>query len=109
MTATLSIMPEPALYRLSPDLVIEYFGEEAIILLTEQDILITVNSASARLLEFIRETFAERDFSRDELVLFLRERYDITDSAACKEARRLLTFALREGMVFTVGDGVLRK
>ena len=96
-------MSQPALYRLSPDLVIEYFGEEAIILLAEPDILITVNSASARLLEFIREYFAERELSLDELVLFLRERYDITDAAACNEAQSLLTFALRQGMVFTVG------
>ena len=109
MSANLSIMPQPALYRLSPDLVIEYFGEEAIILLTEQDILVTVNAAAAHLLELIRETFVERDFSLDELALFLRKRYDIMGTSACKEAQRLLSFALRQGMVFPAGDGFLRR
>ena len=78
----------PANYRLSPDLVLERFDGQALILLGRQDGFLTVNSAAADLFELVNETFAGVGFAGSDLAALFSEHYRLTTSQAHEEARR---------------------
>jgi hypothetical protein len=87
-----------SLYRLSPELAVERFGEEALILLETQDRFLTVNRAAADLVELIGSAFAARQFTADDLVALLVQNYQLGVAEAAQEAQSLLEAWLEQGL-----------
>jgi hypothetical protein len=96
-------LPLPS-WHLPANRAIEYFGDKAIIFLAERDTLLTVNAGAAHLVEAIRETFAERNFSLREFTHLMESRYDIASAEALKEAREALSFFLRMSILLDDTD-----
>ena len=68
---------QACIYCLSPDLVVEYFQDQSLLLLAMQDTILTVNRAAAELLELFQVTIEERYFSAEDLSALLTQHYDI--------------------------------
>jgi len=86
-------------YLLSPDVHIETFEEQAVLFVEAEDRLVTINAASTDLFRKIRTHFSETSFNFDEAVTFLCSSFQISPVDAADQARRLLIFGLRQGLV----------
>ena len=86
-------------YQLSPHVFIEKFDEDAIMLVADRDVMVTVNYAAAQIFKQALETVASETFSRSDCVNHLLQFYDLTGSEAAAQMRSLLGFALRHRMV----------
>ena len=86
-------------YRLAPDIHIEDFAEQAILFVSDEDRLITVNAASADLYRRVREHFGREPFSAEAVVTLLCTSFTISAADAALQVRRLLGFGLRQGLV----------
>jgi len=91
-----------ALYRLSPELALERFGEEALILLETQDRFLTVNRAAADLVELIESAFAAQGFAVSDLGGLLAQNYELHTEEAAHEAQALVEAWLEQGLLVTV-------
>jgi hypothetical protein len=87
-----------SLYRLSPELAVERFGEEALILLETQDRFLTVNRAAADLAELIESVFAGQLFAAHDLVALLVQNYELEAEEAAQEAQALIEAWLEQGL-----------
>ena len=86
-------------YQLSPHVFIERFDEEAVMLVADRDVMVTVNYAAAQIFEQARETVDYGTFSRSDCVNHLLQFYDLTRNEAEAQTRSLLGFALKHRMV----------
>lgn len=85
-------------YRLSPDLALEYFGDKALILVAMRDRFLTVNKPAAELLELIEATFKEQIFSAKGLSVLLQKHYHLPRTRTQREIRRILTAWSKQGI-----------
>jgi len=86
---------------------VEYFQDQALILLTLQDTILTVNRAAAELLELLQVTFEERYFSAEDLSALLTQHYDINRAAALIESREVLSSWLQNGVLVSINSGTV--
>lgn len=91
-------------YCVQPDIHIERFDEKAILFVAEQDRLITVNAASADLLQWVRDRFGAEPFNVVELASGLSASFAIDSHKASVEGRRLIGFGRRQGLVGQVQE-----
>lgn len=86
-------------YRLSPNIYLEFFDDEAIFLVADRDVMVTANRAAAQLFSKARDVIADRAFSRSDCIDFLLEHYDMGEREATRQVRSILGFALRQRLV----------
>ena len=86
-------------YRIPSHVFIEFFDEDAVMLVADQDLMVTVNHAAAKLFEQASLHFAGGSFNRIDCVSFLLQNFQIDQTHAEQQARSLLGFALRHGLV----------
>ncbi|PLX72411.1 MAG: hypothetical protein C0614_13855, partial [Desulfuromonas sp.] len=91
-------------YRLSQDVYVEMFADEAILFVANLDVMLTVNAAAAELFEAARSVLADRPFTRGECTSFLLDTYDMTPDQAERQTLSLLSFGLRNHIVIKKGD-----
>lgn len=94
-------------YRLSPALYLEWFDDDALLLVGERDLLLTLNRPGGELFEVAAEALAGRPFTLADGISRLGEHYDLTAPACRAQARMLLAFALRHRLVSPVPGGEL--
>ena len=87
------------LYQISPHIYIESFDEDAVMLVADRDVMVTVNHVAEELFEKARTTVDGRFFSRSDCVKFLLDHYDLTILDAEKQMRSILGFGLRQSLV----------
>lgn len=68
-------------------------------LVADQDLMVTVNHAAANLFEQASLQSAGRSFQRSEWVNFLLQNFQLDRMNAERQARSILGFALRHGLV----------
>ena len=90
-------------YRLSPNVHVELFDEEAIFFVADRDVMVTVNQAAAELYEAAQHSLKHQPFTRSECRDFLLENYDLSAEEAEEEALSLLSFGLRNRVVVKGG------
>ena len=86
-------------YRFSSPLYLEWFDDEALLLVADRDLLLTVNRAAGELFEALAEAFAGRPLTLADGIAWLGENYDLATAACRVEARALLAFALKHRLV----------
>jgi hypothetical protein len=86
-------------YQLSPNVYLEIFKQDAVLLIADRDVMVTVNLAAAKLYECARESFGYGDFNRFDCVHFLLESYDMSDQEAEDQMRSILGFGLKQRLV----------
>lgn len=86
-------------YQLSPHVCLELFEEDAVLLVADQDVMVTVNHAAAQLFEQGQKVVGNKVFSRTDCVEFLLEHYELTHLDAEKAMRSLIGFSLRQCLV----------
>lgn len=86
-------------YQLSPNVYLEHFQEDAVLLIADRDVMVTVNHAAAQLYESARESVGGDHFERSDCVCFLLKNYKLSDCEAEEQMRSLLGFGLKHRMV----------
>jgi hypothetical protein len=89
----------PAIYRMSPDVTLERFDDQALMLLSRQDAFLTVNSAAADLFELLNDKFAGAGFACSDMAALFTEHYQLTPSQAHEEARQLIAAWSEHGII----------
>lgn len=87
------------LYQISPHIYVESFDEDAVLLVADRDVMVTVNRAAAELFEKAKATMENSFFSRSDCVNFLLDQYDLTILDAEKQMRSILGFGLKQYLV----------
>ena len=88
-----------AVYRLSPDLVIERFADSALILLSSRDRFLTVNHSAAGILTRMQEGFHGLAFSTTQLATLLRTHYRLGEDQAHREAGGIVSSWAKQGIL----------
>ena len=86
-------------YQISPHVYLESFDENAVMLVVDRDVMVTVNQAAAQIFTLAWEMVGERSFSRVDCINFLLKHYELTRQDAEVQMRALLRFALTHGLV----------
>lgn len=86
-------------YQLSPHVLIEFFDEDAVMLVADRDVIITVNQMAAQIFQHARERVGNETFNRTACVDFLLENYQLSGQDAAGQMRSLLGFGLRQGLI----------
>lgn len=86
-------------YQLSPHVFIEFFDEDAIMLVADRDVIITVNQMAAQIFQHAREMVGNETFNRSACVDFLLENYQLSGQEAAGQMRSMLGFGLRQGLI----------
>ena len=83
-------------YQLSTHVYLEIFPDDAVMFVADRHIMLNINHAAAQLYEaFLRDN----PFTRDDMLYFLLDNYDISRNDAERQLRSLLGFGLRHGVV----------
>ena len=91
---------EPARsYRIAPQLYLEHFGDEALLLVAEYDRLLTINTAAVELFDQAMSDFAARPVTVSGLASWLARNYDLPVKDCHRKSRELLAFALRNHLL----------
>jgi hypothetical protein len=86
-------------YQISPHIFLESFGEDAVLLVADRDVMVTVNHAAAQLFTLAQATAGRRVFSRSDCVYFLLDNYALSRLDAEKKMRSILGFGLKRHLV----------
>ncbi len=86
-------------YQLSPHVYVEFFDEDAVMLVADRDLIVTVNHTAAKLFAQARNVAGSRLFNRSDCVNFLLDHYQLPRREAEVQMCSLLGFALKHGMV----------
>lgn len=89
-------------YQLSPHVCLEFFDKDAVLLVADRDVLVTVNQMAAQIFEHAREIIGSGAFDRSACVDFLLENYQLSGQEAEGQMRSLLGFGLRHGLVLKI-------
>ena len=85
--------------RLAPDLVLECFGNQALILLAWQDRMLTVDRAAIDIVELVHTELEEACWTTKDFADLLARHYDLTGQEADLEAGSLVAAWLEQGML----------
>lgn len=91
-------------YRISPHVYLETFDAHAVLLVADRDVVITVNLAAARLFTEGSAAVDGGPFSRSDFTDFLLAHFDMGRAAAVTQARALLAYGLRHGLLLRAGE-----
>ncbi len=91
-------------YRFSSALYLEWFDDEALLLVGERDLLLTVNRAGGDLFDALAAAFADRAFTLADGANWFGEQYELGAAACLEQARKVLAFARKYQLVETVAD-----
>lgn len=91
-------------YRISPHVYLETFDDLAVLLVADRDVVITVNLAAARLFAEANAAVEESPFSRSDCTDFLLAHFDMDRAEAVAQARVLLAYGLRHGLLLRAGE-----
>lgn|GEM_PF-2724305 len=86
-------------YQLSPHVAIEFFDEDAVMLVADRDVIVTVNQVAAQIFQHAQEIIGNETFNRSACVDFLLENYQLSGQEAEGQMRSMLSFGLRQGLV----------
>ena len=86
-------------YQLSPHVYIESFDEDAVLLVADRDVMITVNHAAAELFKQAKAMAGNSLFNRSDCVSFLLDNYELSNLDAEKKMRSILGFGLKRRLV----------
>ena len=86
-------------YQLSPHVVIEFFDADAVMLVADRDVMVTVNHAAAALFEQASSQSEGRRFNRTDCLNFLLQNFELNRADAERQVKSILGFALRQGLV----------
>lgn len=86
-------------YQLSSHVYLESFDEDAVLLIADHDVMVTVNHAAAQLFMQAQESVGNSVFTRSDCVSFLLDHYELTKLAAEQKMRSLLGFGLKQCLV----------
>ena len=86
-------------YQLSPHVFIEFFDEDAVILVADRNVMVTVNHAAATLFEQALLQPEGRCFNRNDCLNFLLQNFELNRTDAKRQVKSILGFALRQGLV----------
>jgi len=92
-------------YRFASALYLEWFADEALLLVAKRDLLLTMNRAGGILFEELAAVFAGRSFTVAEGEDWLGDHYELATTSCRKQARSLLAFALKHHLVEPVWLG----
>ncbi len=92
-------------FRLGERVYLERFDSEALLLVADQDRLLTVNAAAADLFAAVRAFFGSTSFTVEEAAAWLTSRYALTPRQCRDKLRELLAFGLRHGLVCRAAAG----
>lgn len=98
---------EALVYRLSPNLVLEYFEDEALALLATQDCFVRVNKAGADLIRLVQAAFAAQSFSDKDLEALLANHFELAAEESCAAAQRILMSWVEHGILIRVEGAVI--
>lgn len=87
------------LYRFAANIFLERFNDDAVFLVAEQNMMVTVNHAAAGLYEKAFKELGREPFTRHDCHAFLLKHFDLEAEAAVREMRLSLAFALRQALV----------
>lgn len=87
-------------YQLSPHVFLELFTDDAVLLVADRNIMVTINHAAARIYELASATANDKTFTRSDLLNFLLDNFDVSQTQAELQLRSLLCFGLRHGVVY---------
>lgn len=85
--------------RLAKDLLIERFGDRALILLAKEDRFLTVNQAAAETVALMREEFGASGFGCLHLASVLERYYQLDSLEADSEASSLIEEWCKQGIL----------
>ena len=88
-------------YQISPHVYLESFDKDAVLLVADRDMMVTVNHAAAQLFKQAQELFGNSMFSRSDCVTFLLDHYELTRLDAEQQMSSLLGFSLKQGVIIT--------
>jgi hypothetical protein len=86
-------------YQLSPHVFLEVFDDDAVLLIADRDVMVSVNHAAAQLFECASSVVGRKTFSREDCVDFLLGNFSLGRAEAEAKARSVLGFSLRRGIV----------
>lgn len=86
-------------YQLSPHVYLEAFDEDAVLLVADRAVMITVDRFAASLFDQARDSVGNRPFGRADCIAFLIVHYALSPREAEGQMRALLGFSLRHGLV----------
>ena len=92
-------------YRFVSDLYLEWFDDDALLLVAGHDLLLTLNRAGGALFGELTAAFGRRSFTLAEGEGWLGDHYDLTVATCRKQARGLLAFSLKHHLVEPVAVG----
>lgn len=95
-------------YQLSPHVFLEVFTDDAVMLVADRHIMVKINHAAAQLYGLASDVTKDKLFTRDDILNFLLDNYDISRNEAESQLRSLLGFGLRHGVVYKRVSGLLR-
>ncbi len=90
-------------YAFSPEVYVEQFDDDAILLLANRDLMLTVNLAASQLYQAARAVLGDQTFSRCDCTAFLIENYDLPSAEARRQTRVLLACGLRHRILVKGG------
>jgi hypothetical protein len=73
-------------YRIALRVYVEMFDEDAVLLVADQDVMVTVDHSAVDLFNLALEAFGSRNFSRSESVDLLLQNFEMTVSEAQKNS-----------------------
>lgn len=94
-------------YRFAPNLFLERFDQEALLLVADCSRLLTINAAAADLFELAMAEFAARSVTVDDIANWLEQHYDLTREACHAWSRELLAFALKNHLADRVDQALV--
>lgn len=86
-------------YQISPHIYLEHFDEDAVLLVADRDVIVTVNHAAAQLFTQAQTIAGRSVFSRSDCVHFLLDNYELSNLDAEKKMRSVLGFGLKQGLI----------
>jgi len=78
-------------FRLAKGLVLERFGDQAVVFNPEGPRFLVINRASADLLFICKRAMGRRDFDKADLAAVVRSQFSLTAEQAAREAVRFLS------------------
>jgi hypothetical protein len=86
-------------YQLSPYVFLEVFSDDAVMLVSDRYVMVKINRAAAQLYDLASTVTKDKPFTRDDVLNFLLDNYDVSRNDAELQLRSLLGFGLRHGVV----------
>jgi hypothetical protein len=96
-------------FRLSSRVYLERFDADALLLVADRQLLLTVDAASAELFTEAARTFGDRPFTAQQGGDWLADGFDLSAQECRDKIRELLAFGLKYGLVCRAGEKLAKQ